>query len=164
MKEGNVSGRKMSGAIVDFLIQMPMFDNLSINELDVVSKHMNVINVYKDEEVFREADKGDYVCFVVEGSLAVLKQTEKGESVVLTRLRRNSSIGEMSVIDEFPRSATVKSVTRSTLVTLSRVSFDRILEDHPKVGIKVLKGISRLLSLNLRKTSSRLADSMLPLG
>ena len=164
MKEDKVSARKMSGAIVDFLIQMPMFDNLSINELDIVSKHMNVINVYKNKEVFREADKGDYVCFVVEGSLEVLKQTEKGKSVVLTRLRRNSSIGEMAVIDEFPRSATVRSVTKSTLVTLSRASFDRISDDHPRIGIKILKGISRLLSLNLRKTSSRLADYMLPLG
>ena len=164
MKESKLSSRKMSETIVDFLIQMPMFDNLSINELDIVSKHMNVVNVYKNEDVFREADKGDYVCFVVEGSLEVLKQTEKGKSVLLTRLRRNSSIGEMAVIDEFPRSATVRSVTKSTLVTLSRTSFDRILEEHPKIGIKILKGISRLLSLNLRKTSSRLADYMLPLG
>ena len=164
MEEGKTFTSKMSATIVDFLINMPMFDSLSINELNIVSKHMNVIRVDPDEVVFREDDKGDYVCFVVEGSLEVLKQTEANKSVVLTRLRRNNSIGEMAVIDEFSRSATVRAVTQSILVTLSRMSFGRIIEDYPKIGIKILKGISRLLSLNLRKTSSRLADYMLPLG
>ena len=164
MEEGKTFTSKMSATIVDFLINMPMFDSLSINELNIVSKHMNVIKVDPDEVVFNEDDKGDYVCFVVEGSLEVLKQTEANKSVVLTRLRRNNSIGEMAVIDEFSRSATVRAVTQSILVTLSRTSFGRIIEDHPRIGIKILKGISRLLSLNLRKTSSRLADYMLPLG
>jgi CRP/FNR family cyclic AMP-dependent transcriptional regulator len=45
-----------------------------------------------------------------------------------------------------------------------RESFDLLLEENPQVGIKILKRISRLLSLNLRKTSSRLADYMLPLA
>jgi len=38
------------------------------------------------------------------------------------------------------------------------------LDQYPKIGIKILKGISRLLSQNLRKTSSRLADHLLPMG
>jgi CRP-like cAMP-binding protein len=143
---------------------MLLFDSLSSNELDIVSKHMNVVTIDQDEVIFREGDKGDYVCFVVEGSVEVLKQTGESKSVVLNRLRKNSTIGEMALIDEYSRSATVRVVTQSTLVTLSRTSFDRIIEDHPRIGIKILKGISRLLSLNLRKTSSRLADYMLPLA
>ena len=164
MEEGKAFTSKISGAIVDFLITMLLFDSLSSNELDIVSKHMNVVTIDRDEVIFREGDKGDYVCFVVEGSVEVLKQTGESKSVVLNRLRKNSTIGEMALIDEYSRSATVRVVTQSTLVTLSRTSFDRIIEDHPRIGIKILKGISRLLSLNLRKTSSRLADYMLPLA
>ena len=164
MEEGKAFTSKISGAIVDFLITMLLFDSLSSNELDIVSKHMNVVTIDQDEVIFREGDKGDYVCFVVEGSVEVLKQTGESKSVVLNRLRKNSTIGEMALIDEYSRSATVRVVTQSTLVTLSRTSFDRIIEDHPRIGIKILKGISRLLSLNLRKTSSRLADYMLPLA
>ncbi len=164
MEEGKAFTSKISGAIVDFLITMLLFDSLSSNELDIVSKHMNVVTIDQDEVIFREGDKGDYVCFVVEGSVEVLKQTGESKSVVLNRLQKNSTIGEMALIDEYSRSATVRVVTQSTLVTLSRTSFDRIIEDHPRIGIKILKGISRLLSLNLRKTSSRLADYMLPLA
>jgi CRP/FNR family cyclic AMP-dependent transcriptional regulator len=84
--------------------------------------------------------------------------------VVISTLSKGRSIGEMSVIDKTPRSATVKAKTKATLVALSAEGFDLILDQYPKIGIKILKGISRLLSQNLRKTSSRLADHLLPMG
>ena len=117
-----------------------------------------------NELVFKEGDKGTFVCFVVDGTLNVVKESEIGESVVITALSKGRSIGEMAVIDDFPRSATVKARTNSRLILLTRKGFDLISEEHPKVGIKILKRISRLLSLNLRKTSSRLVDYMLPVS
>ena len=104
------------------------------------------------------------MCFVADGALEVAKQSITGESVVITELRRGRSIGEMSVIGDFPRSATVKALEEAKLIVLTQRSFELILEEHPRIGIKVLKGISRLLSLSLRDTSGRLADSILPLG
>ena len=74
------------------------------------------------------------------------------------------TIGEMSVVDNFPRSATAKARTETSFLTLTQKNFDEILKNHPEIGIKILKGISRLLSLNLRKTSSRLADYLLPVS
>ena len=155
---------RITRPVVDSLIGMPMFDKLSIKDLGLISQHMNVIDIGAGEIVFREGETGDYVCFVVDGQLEVIKKTENGKEVPLCKLRRNSSIGEMAVIDEFLRSATVRALTKSTLVTLTRKAFNRILGEHPLIGIQILKGISRLLSLNLRKTSSRLADAMLPLS
>jgi CRP-like cAMP-binding protein len=94
----------------------------------------------------------------------VVKKSETGESIVISTLSKGDSIGEMAVIDELPRSATVKARTKSTLITLSQDNFNYILAEHSTTGVKVLKGIARLLSMNLRKTSSRLADYMLPLS
>lgn len=159
----NLTGR-MTRPVVDSLIGMPMFDKLSIKDLNLISQHMHIINVAAGDIIFREGETGDYVFFVVDGQLEVIKKTESGKEVALCKLRRNNSIGEMAVIDEFLRSATVRALTKSTLVTLTRKSFNRILGEHPLIGIQILKSISRLLSLNLRKTSSRLADAMLPLS
>jgi len=157
-------GGGVSRSVVDSLIGMPMFDHLGIDDLERISQHMNLIDVDPGQDVFREGDPGDYVCFVVQGQLEVIKKADNGKEVVLCKLRRNSSIGEMSVIDEFLRSATVRALTPSSLITLTRNGFNRILGEHPLIGIQILKGIARLLSLNLRKTSSRLADYMLPLS
>lgn len=159
-----VSETNLSKAVIDLLIDIPIFDTLKSDELRIISRYMNFMDFEPRETIFKEGEKGDYVCFVTEGSLDVLKKSEKGKEVVIASLGRGRSIGEMSVIDDFPRSATVKARNRSTLIILTRKGFDQLLEQHSTIGVKVLKGISRLLSMNMRKTSSRLADYMLPLS
>lgn len=157
--------RVMSQAIIEFLIlNIPILGTLKDKELMVIEKYLNFIELTPGEIVFEEGDPGDFVCFVVEGSLDVVKTSETGEDIVISTLSKGRSIGEMAVIDDLPRSATVKARTKATLLTLSRENFEYILSEHSNIGVKILKGIARLLSLNLRKTSSRLADYMLPLG
>ena len=154
----------MRDSIIDFLINFPLFDKLKANELRIIVKWMNLIEINKGEILFKEGDKGNYVCFIIDGTLDVLKESVTGESVVITALSKGRSIGEMSAIDDFPRSATIKARTEAKLVILTRKSFELMLEEYPEIGIKILKSVSRLLSLNLRKTSSRLADYMLPVS
>lgn len=165
VKSKQEAERVMSQAIIEFLIlNIPILGTLKDKELMVIEKYLNFIELTPGEIVFEEGDRGDYVCFVVEGSLDVLKKSETGEDIVISTLSKGRSIGEMSVIDDLPRSASIKAKTKSTLLTLSRENFDYILAEHSTIGVKILKGIARLLCLNLRKTSSRLADYMLPLG
>ena len=154
----------LSKAVIDLLVNIPMFDSLKSDELSIVSSYMNFMDFEPRETVFQEGERGDYVCFVSEGALDVLKRNEKGKQVIIASLGRGRSIGEMSVIDDFPRSATVRARTKTTLVILTRKGFERIVNEHAKIGVKMLKGISRILSMNLRRTSSRLADCMLPIS
>lgn len=158
------SETNLSKAVVDLLIEIPMFDQLDSDELRTMAAHMNFMDFKSKETIFSEGEKGDFVCFVTKGSLEVLKKNENGKNVVIALLGKGRSIGEMAVIDDFPRSATVKARADSTLVIITRKDFDQLLDQHPKIGIKILKGLAKLLSMNMRKTSSRLADYMLPLG
>lgn len=158
--------KKVSEApsIIDFLIDLPLFDTLNGTELKIIARHMNYFELEPGEMLFREGDKGDSVCFVVNGALDVYKESAGGGDVVIATIPKRRSIGEMAIIDNTPRSASVRARTDTALVALTQKGFDQILEDHPKIGIAILKGLSRLLSMNLRKTSSRLADYLLPLG
>lgn len=149
----------LSKDIIDFFMSMPIFDRINAEELKVVAKHMNTLELDPDEILFKEFEKGNYVCFIVEGELDIIKKSEAtGKDVILTTLHKGQSIGEMSIIDDFPRSATVRARQETMLFILSKSAFDLILERHSKIGIKLLKGISRMLSNYLRKTSNRLAD------
>ena len=154
----------MSEAIEDVLISIPLFNGFNSDDLKVVASRCNMIEVEKGELVFKEGDKGDYMCFVAAGMLDVIKQSEAGKSAPITTLTRGRSIGEISLIDDYLRSATVRANKKSSLITLSKSNFEGILEHHPQVGIKLLKGLTRILSLSLRKTSSQLADALLPMG
>jgi len=73
------------------------------------------------------------------------------------------SVGEMAIIEGIVRSATDKAKTDGSLITLKREDFDTLLEEHPKIGVKFLKGISCLLSKNLRKMSVEIINLMLPI-
>lgn len=163
MKEIMVEQKsKLTATILDCLIYSPLFDGLKDDELKVVANHMKLFELEKDGILFQEGDKGDYVCFVLDGLMDIIKESSPGGSAVIASLSKGRSIGEMAVIDNFPRSATVKARTETSFLMLTQKSFDTILKTYPEIGIRILKGISRLLSLNLRKTSSRLADYMLP--
>ncbi|HID30245.1 MAG TPA: cyclic nucleotide-binding domain-containing protein [Desulfobacterales bacterium] len=153
----------MLTAVVDSLCNVPLFDRLNGDELTVLAGYVNVIEVKRGEYIFKEGDRGDFICFVEKGSLDVMKKSSAGGNVIIATLTKGRSIGEMSVIDHFPRSATVRARAETTLLTLTRTRFDLILEQYPIIGIKILKEIARLLSQNLRRTSSQLADYMLPL-
>lgn len=154
----------LSRAVIDLLIDIPMFDQIKADDLNVVARHMNFMDFESKEVIFSEGDKGDFVCFVTKGFLDVLKKNEEGKNAVIASLGRGRSLGEMALLDDFPRSATVKAKTKSTLLILTRKGFEKLLEQHPQIGIKMLKGLAKLLSMNLRKTSSLLADYMLPIG
>lgn len=159
---------RITKAVTDFLKSFPFFESLTSEELLVTVGHINFMEAEANEILFREGEHADCVYFVIEGELDVIKESTGGkpgsDQVLIATLSKGRSIGEMAVIDKTPRSATVKIRTKTTLATLTLEGFDLLLLNHPKVGIKILKGIARLLSQNLRKTSSRLAEYMLPIG
>lgn len=156
---------KLSKAIVNFFMGIPLFSRMNAEEVKVVAKHMTVVELQAGEVLFKEADKGNFMCFIASGELEVIKQSgPSAQEVVINTLGRGKSIGEMSVIESLPRSATVRAKVDSKLYILSKPAFELILNRHSNIGIKFLKGIATLLSNNLRKTSSRLADYMLPIS
>ena len=166
MRPRPLCDEKIGQATADFLVCFPFFETLTSEDILIIAEHINFFEIEEGALVFREGEVGDCVYFVIHGELEVIKgaTSEGKEGVVISNLSKGRSMGEMSVIDKTPHSATVRARTGSTVVTLSAEGFDIILEKHPRIGIKILKGLSRLLSLNLRKTSTRLAEYMLPLS
>lgn len=149
--------------IMALLDSIPIFDKFTHKDAKIIAGYLSLMECDPGETLFREGDKGDYLCFVISGKLEVVKTSKSTDDVIISTIGKGRSIGEMSVVDDYPRSATVICKTSATLVALTRERFDTLLDEYPHIGVKVMRGITRLLSLNLRKTSSRLADYMLPL-
>jgi CRP-like cAMP-binding protein len=143
-----------------FLINLPIFSSFNVDELSVFARHMSFIHLQRGEYLFVEGDQGTFMGFVVNGVLEVQKRSDTGENIVLARLTKGSSIGEMALIDKSPRSATVIAKQPTTMVTLTDKGFEILADKYPPLGIKVIQKIARLLSLNMRRTSSKLADLM----
>jgi CRP-like cAMP-binding protein len=150
--------------LVNFIINLPLFEFLERDDLFEVAARMEFVNLEIGEVLFNEWDRSDSVCFIESGELDVTKKTGPNSSDVMATLRRGRSIGEMSIINNFPRSSTVIARSTVRLAVFPRSAFEDILEKKTDIGINILKGLANLLSINLKKTSSRLADNMLPMG
>ena len=144
----------------DLILTLPLFDAFKTDELDTLARHMNHMEIMRGEHLFLEGEQGDFMCFVVRGVLDVLKKTSAGDYRVITRLGKGNTIGEMSIIDKAPRSATVIARQPSVVLLLTKKGFDILTDRYPSLSVILLKKIMRLLSLNMRLTTSKLADKL----
>lgn len=147
---------KNKAALVFALEKIPFFNALTEAEQEVLMNFMSLYELSEGDILFKEGQVGQYVAFVVEGTMEVLKKSITGSDIHITTVGQGYSIGEMSLIDKAPRSATLKARTKTTLAILAQNAFKLILEKHPAMGIKILIGFARFQTDNLRKTSNRL--------
>jgi CRP/FNR family cyclic AMP-dependent transcriptional regulator len=147
-----------------FIGNLPIFSHLSLAEIAIVTATVQILELDAGQILFNEWEKAEYVCFVESGALDVMKKSGPETYSPIARLKRGRSIGEMSIIENCPRSVTVQVQQNARLVLFSRQAFEEILQSNPQVAVNILKGLAHLLSQNLKKTSSRLDDYLLPLG
>ena len=141
-----------------------MFGDFNRQELEVFANYMQAYEASRGTEVFKEGGREGYMCFVVEGKLDILKEAEYGEPAKITVVRAGKTIGEMSIIDGLPHSASARVAEQATLVMLTKTNFERICEDHPALALRLLVKISRLMSLRLRQTSGVLVSYLKEAG
>ncbi len=145
------------------LMRLPMFEKFEYDEMEIVGQIVSSYKFQTDEVLFEEGSHGGSMYFVKDGTLEVIRKNEDGKHVVIASLTTGQSVGEMAIIEGVVRSATVKAKTDGSLLTLKREDFEKLLEEHPMIGLKIVKGISCLLSKNLRKMSIEITNLMLPI-
>ncbi len=139
-----------------------IFNHLDNDELMVVEKYVFPYKFKQDQILFYEGEHAHYMCFVLSGELDIIKGDEKeGQQVVITTIGKGESLGEMSLLDGLPRSATVKARSDVYVIALKREQFSQLQAEHPAIALKIIKAIARVLSTNLRKTSDQITHYML---
>ena len=127
-------------------------------ELTDLSQYMGTMRYRKGATVFKEGDRDIFMCIVVKGGVNILKKDEQMQERRVAQIGRGKMIGEMSMIDDCPRSATAVAVIDTTLVTLTKDSMNRLFKEKPAIGIKVLQKIAFSMSQRLRQTTGVLVD------
>jgi CRP-like cAMP-binding protein len=118
------------------------------------------VRVAADEVLFLAGDKGDGCYRIEEGLLKVTMVSRAGNERILAFFGPSAIVGELSIIDGLPRSASVVAVRNSTLSFLSRAAFDAFALAHPEL----YKSLVTLLATRLRETDLVIAaGSFLPL-
>lgn len=148
----------MENAIETFLEESFLFAGLSDADREIVEEHMYETHLDAGEVLFSEGDQGDFLCYVVQGSLQILKNNHAGKAVELAVLQRGQLIGEMAIIEHATRFATVQALEETVLMVLTRKGFELLLAQHPNIGVVILRSLARLMSIKIRELSEDFID------
>ena len=146
-----------------FLQNHNIFKDLIPQELDIIKKFLKMTEVDMGQVIFKQGSAAESMCLVLSGELEVMKAAKDGSQVKIAIVGDGQSVGEMALVDGMVRSATVKAALLTTIVVLKRSEFDEIMQQYPRIAAKLMKGIARHISINLRKTSDQLMTLMMPL-
>ena len=108
--------------------------------------------------ILQEGDPGDHMYLLLEGTVEVLKTTLFGDPYVTASLKDSyhCSFGEMALIDQGTRSATVRAKTDCRTLALSAEEFQRFCREYPAIGVELLMAVSATLVRNLRAENENL--------
>lgn len=150
-------GESFKHELCDMIESAQMFSDFPRSDTEIVAGYARAYSVKNGTTIFKEGGKGSFMCLVVDGRVDVYKEND-GETKRLTAIRPGKTMGEMALLDELPHSATTIAVEDTTLVLITKFHFDRLNEEHPALGNRILRKIAKLLSLRLRQTTGILSD------
>jgi len=113
------------------------------------------VRVKAEELVFAEGDIGTEMYIVQEGQVAILKRYKESEQQ-LALLGQGDFFGEMSVLEDLPRTATAKAETDCRLLEINGSTFDQMLRKNPEIAVRMMRKLSR----RLRETDMRLREAL----
>ena len=118
---------------VDLLRKIPLFGRLNQRQLNAVAKHVDEVQLRKGAVLAKQGAQGMEAIIIVDGRARV-----ETDGTMLAELGAGDVVGEMSVIDGKPRSATVIAETPVNLLVLHRRDFVSLLETVPGLQRKLL--------------------------
>lgn len=143
--------------VVEQLKKIPVFEALAHNEesLTELLKIGSLKAYRRGEEIIQEGDVGSQMYVVISGAVEIQKRTRAGDNytVVILRAENHVFFGELALIDDDKRSATVVATEDSEFLVIHKNDFDALGDTHPGIGLPVTRAIAKILASRLRKTT-----------
>lgn len=134
---------------IEYLRNIDLFEHFSNQELSSFAEHVEELEMRANEVLFREGSPGNEMFILLEGSLKVFK-----ESRFITIIRPVDYIGEMAIIEDKPRSATVQTIKPCMLLKITSEQFQEYLSRQPESLVSMM----RTLSQRIRKNTEIIAE------
>jgi SulP family sulfate permease len=145
--------RKHREALV--LRSLMVFQDLSEDQLKVVQKYLQPKSFRKGDIIFEEGEPGDGIYFILGGYVSVLAGlTGDGRARRLATFAEGVFFGDMAILEDQPRSATVRAETDTEVLFMPKEEFWRLTDSEPAIASRMLLGIAREVSYRLRVTTA----------
>jgi len=132
---------------------VPLFQSLNETERAVLSGRFVVRHHPRNAVVINEGDETNSLYVIVEGRVKVYLTDEHGKEVILNTQGPGEYFGEVSLLDDRPRSASVATLADSKFAVLTKQAFIDCLRENPDIALQIIRGLTerlRGLSENVR--------------
>ncbi len=151
---------------------IPLFSGLGEAELAEIAKHAVTRSYPKNTVIINEGDHSDSLYVIQQGRVKVYLSDEQGKEVVLNSQGPGEYFGELALLDDAARSASVITLERCTFCILTKDVFHTLLADNPRIAISLIKDLAgrvRLLTDNVKSLAlldvyGRVAKTLLGLA
>jgi CRP/FNR family transcriptional regulator/CRP/FNR family cyclic AMP-dependent transcriptional regulator len=143
-------------AVATSLARVPLFESLPPDRLAVLDAAAQRRSFRRGEVIFHKGDDGTSLFLIIEGQVKIVLPSDSGEEALLQVLDAGDFFGELALIDQQPRSATIVASEPTETLVLHREDFIAFLKATPEMAIDMM----RVLSRRLREADEFIEDAV----
>ena len=140
---------------LEALRNIPMFANVEPTQLKLLAFTSQRLTFGAGQDLFRLGDMGDSAYIIISGEADVLVDKE-GTEVAVAKAGKNELVGEIAILCNVPRTATIRAVTELTALKIPKDLFFRLIAEFPDMGVQVMAELAR----RLHRTTQQLTEAL----
>ena len=140
---------------LEALRNIPMFANVEPTQLKLLAFTSQRLTFEAGQDLFRLGDVGDSAYIIISGEADVLVDKE-GTEVAVAKVGKNEIVGEIAILCNVPRTATIRAVTELTALKIPKDLFFRLIAEFPDMGVQVMAELAR----RLHRTTQQLTEAL----
>ena len=149
---------KREDPMASLLPDIPLFEGFSRRELREIEAILKKRTADAGEVIFQQEQPGVGMYILISGAVEVFQEDESGSRVTLTRVTPGCFFGEMSLLDDAPRTASAVASEASELAVFYRSDLLNLAEQRPQLGVKIVMHLSQVVADRLRRTNRALKE------
>ncbi|MEY4296018.1 MAG: hypothetical protein RLY82_1706 [Pseudomonadota bacterium] len=157
---------------LDLIRRVPLFSMLSDAQAQTIAESVTKQRFRRGEAIVEGGKKANALYIILNGRAHVVATDTRGREAILANLKQGDYVGEMSLIDNQPHSATVRAEVQTDVLVLGRTQFARILPENAAMTYAIMKVLVQRLrqadrkieSLALMDVYGRVANALLDLS
>ena len=139
---------------VELLRNIPLFSKLEASKLKLLAFTSERLTYDAGQLLCSQGDMGDAAYIIVDGEAAVLVDSPAGQ-IRVADLGRNDFVGEIAILCDVPRTATVQAESKVVALRISKDLFFRLVEEFPQMAVEIM----RELAHRLEATTAQLREA-----
>jgi CRP/FNR family transcriptional regulator, cyclic AMP receptor protein len=141
----------------ELLRRVPYFAEIEPAKLKLLAFMSERVAFDPGKRLFRQGDPGDAAYLIISGEAEVTAETPTGP-VVLATLGANEIVGDMAILGDVPRTATVRAKSRLITLRISKEPFMRMVREFPSMAVSMMQELAERLAATNNQLSAAVAE------